>query len=60
MRGASNMQGDAMRILPLGPYAELLVKHDPCEGRAEMGGGTPCGFLPLAPWAEIAGAAQSA
>ena len=31
-----------MRILPLGPYVKLPVGHDPREGCAEMGGGTPC------------------
>ena len=33
-----------MRILPLGPCTDLPVGHDPCEGCAEMSGGTLCEF----------------
>ena len=46
-----------MRTLSLGPQAELSVRHDPCEGCAEIGrgqdairvsgtGGTPRGSRP--------------
>ena len=28
-----------MRTSALGPQMELAVRHDPCEGCAEMGGG---------------------
>ena len=31
VRGESKYAGDTMRILPLGPYVELFVGHDPCE-----------------------------
>ena len=42
VRGSRHMQGDAMRILPLGPYVEFFMGHDLCAGRAELAGGTPC------------------
>ena len=44
-----NVQGDAMRTLPLGPLVELPVGRDPSEGCAETGGGTPCELFSMVP-----------